>query len=215
MGITPSTHASDVGPSSLLNSVSSSHSRRPRYFPFTKGTGREHSRSHTVPRCSVRQSPFYLRCFNLLSSFFNKSSLKATLFVAVFKAFWRPFIIFLSEANDFKMRFVGYSKWKGDTHLSPGWFSGCWRCRAVAHTGLRSCLWESNVASECERSQPVMDAMADARVKVVISVLRAPWKRARYTALIGPTVAGLFAAAQLWLAPPWKCMPYAQRKLGE
>lgn len=49
-----------------------------------------------------------------------------------------------------------------------------------------------------ERSQPVMDAMADAGVKDVISVPRAPpWKRARYTALIGPTVAGLFAAAQL------------------
>lgn len=42
-----------------------------------------------------------------------------------------------------------------------------------------------------------MDAMADARVKVVISIPPAPWKRARYTALIGPTVAGLFAAAQL------------------
>lgn len=53
------------------------------------------------------------------------------------------------------------------------------------------------MASECKRNQPVMDAMADARLKVVISVPRAPWKRARYTALIGPTVAGLFAAAQL------------------
>lgn len=53
------------------------------------------------------------------------------------------------------------------------------------------------MASEWERSQPVMDAMADARVKVVIGVPQAPWKRARYTALIGPTVAGLFAAAQL------------------
>lgn len=42
-----------------------------------------------------------------------------------------------------------------------------------------------------------MDAMADAGVKVVISVPREPWKRARYTALIGPTVAGLFAAARL------------------
>lgn len=53
------------------------------------------------------------------------------------------------------------------------------------------------MANECERSQSVMDAMADARVKVVISIPRAPWKRARYTALIGPTVAGLFSAAQL------------------
>lgn len=43
----------------------------------------------------------------------------------------------------------------------------------------------------------MMDAVADAGVKVVISVPREPWKRARYTALIGPTVAGLFAAARL------------------
>lgn len=42
-----------------------------------------------------------------------------------------------------------------------------------------------------------MDAMADARVRVVISVPGALWKRARYTALIGPTVAVLFATAQL------------------
>lgn len=50
---------------------------------------------------------------------------------------------------------------------------------------------------ECEGSQPVMDAMADARVRVVISVPGALWKGARYTALIGPTVAVLFATAQL------------------
>jgi len=43
----------------------------------------------------------------------------------------------------------------------------------------------------------VMDAMADARVRVVISVPRASWKSARYTALIGPTVAVLFATAPL------------------
>lgn len=51
--------------------------------------------------------------------------------------------------------------------------------------------------SESEGSQPVMDAMADARVRVVISVPGALWKRARYAALIGPTVAVLFATAQL------------------
>lgn len=51
--------------------------------------------------------------------------------------------------------------------------------------------------SESEGSQLVMDAMADARVRVVISVPRALWKRARYMALIGPTVAVLFATAQL------------------
>ncbi|KAI9528512.1 hypothetical protein NQZ68_020338 [Dissostichus eleginoides] len=33
--------------------------------------------------------------------------------------------------------------------------------------------------SECEGSQPVMDGMADARVRVVISVPGAIWKRAR------------------------------------
>lgn len=53
------------------------------------------------------------------------------------------------------------------------------------------------MANECKRRHPVMDAMADAGVKVVISVPRAPCERSRYTALIGPTVAGLFAAAQL------------------
>lgn len=44
---------------------------------------------------------------------------------------------------------------------------------------------------------------------------RASWRSARYVALIGPAAAVLFAAAQLWLVPPWKCMPYPQRKLGE
>jgi len=53
------------------------------------------------------------------------------------------------------------------------------------------------VESECEGSQPVMDAMADASVRVVISIPGALWKRARCTALIGPTVAVLFAIAQL------------------
>lgn len=67
----------------------------------------------------------------------------------------------------------------------------------------RSCVYESEgenergVESECEGSQPVMDAMADARVRVVISVPGALWKRARYRALIGPTVAVLFATVQL------------------
>lgn len=56
---------------------------------------------------------------------------------------------------------------------------------------------EIDVESECEGNQPVMDAMADARVRVVISVAGALWKRARYTALIGPSVAPLFATAQL------------------
>lgn len=51
--------------------------------------------------------------------------------------------------------------------------------------------------SECEGSQPVMDAMADARVRVVISIPGALWKGASYVALIGPTVAVLFATAQL------------------
>ena len=62
-----------------------------------------------------------------------------------------------------------------------------------AHVSVR----ERDVQSECEGSQCVMDAMADARVRVVISVPGAIWKRARYTALIGPTVALLFATAQL------------------
>lgn len=62
-----------------------------------------------------------------------------------------------------------------------------------AHVSMR----EKDVESESEGSQPVMDAMADARVRVVISVPRALWKRARYAALIGPTVAVLFATAQL------------------
>lgn len=59
-----------------------------------------------------------------------------------------------------------------------------------------------------------MDAMAGARVRVVISIPWASWKSASYMALIGCTVAVLFATAQLWLVPPWKCMPYAQRKTG-
>lgn len=67
----------------------------------------------------------------------------------------------------------------------------------VAQTGLLTCLGERDVANECKRRQPVMDAMADAGVKVVISAPRALRERTRYTALIGPTVAGLFAAAQL------------------
>lgn len=71
----------------------------------------------------------------------------------------------------------------------------CWvRTSAVcAHASMR----EKDVESESEGSQPVMDAMADARVRVVISFPRALWKRARYAALIGPTVAVLFATAQL------------------
>lgn len=51
--------------------------------------------------------------------------------------------------------------------------------------------------SESEGNQPVMDAMADAGVRVVISVPRASWKSARYRALIGSTVAVLFATVQL------------------
>lgn len=43
----------------------------------------------------------------------------------------------------------------------------------------------------------MMDAMADARVRVVISIPGALWKGASYVALIGPTVAVLFATAQL------------------
>lgn len=62
-----------------------------------------------------------------------------------------------------------------------------------AHVSIRG----KDVQSECEGSQPVMDAMADARVRVVISVPGALWKRARYAALIGPTVAVLFATVQL------------------
>lgn len=56
---------------------------------------------------------------------------------------------------------------------------------------------ERDVESECKGSQLVMDVMADARVRVVISVPGALWKRASYTALIGLTVAVLFATAQL------------------
>lgn len=69
--------------------------------------------------------------------------------------------------------------------------------RAHSAACARVCDRERDVESECEGSQPVMDAMADARVRVVISVPGALWKGARYTALIGPTVAVLFATAQL------------------
>lgn len=60
-----------------------------------------------------------------------------------------------------------------------------------------ACAHESMSESESERSQPVMDAMADARVRVVISVPSTLWKSARYAALIGPTAAVLFATAPL------------------
>ena len=59
-----------------------------------------------------------------------------------------------------------------------------------------------------------MDAMADARVRVVISIPITLWKRARYQALIGPAVAVLFATEQLWLVPPWKCMSRCSKKTG-
>lgn len=47
-------------------------------------------------------------------------------------------------------------------------------CRVRAHRA--ACAHESMSESEIERSQPVMDAMADARVRVVISV-QAPYGR--------------------------------------
>lgn len=86
---------------------------------------------------------------------------------------------------------------------------------------VRTAEWElieqssaSDRVCESEGRQPVMDAMAGARVRVVISIPWASWKSASYMALIGSTVAVLFATARLWLVPPWKCMPYAQRKTG-
>lgn len=91
------------------------------------------------------------------------------------------------------MRFREYSEWKCDAGLVPGESSGSWRCsRRPAHPS-QSAMWRTSARDV----NPVMDAMADARVKVVISVPRAPRERTGYAALIGPTVAGLFAAAQL------------------
>lgn len=57
---------------------------------------------------------------------------------------------------------------------------------------LLMCLWERerDVESKCEGSQPVMDAMADARVRVVISVLE-PYGREPGT--------------RLWLGLLWLC----------
>lgn len=54
-----------------------------------------------------------------------------------------------------------------------------------------------DLEGQSEGRHLLMEAMADAKVRVVISVLGALWKKARNKALIGPAVAVLFATAQL------------------